>query len=476
MPTDQSDPVANTPANTSFLDRFFGISAQGSSIRTEIIGGITTFVTMAYIIVVNPAILEVAGIPVGPSTIATILACILGTFLMGLYAKRPIAVAPYMGENAFIAFAMMGVSFQQRLGSVFVSGVIFLILTVFGLRTWLADAISKSMKHSFAVGIGLFLCLVAIFQTGIITHGLEGMPRQALTFKNDVLQSPSNPPVPPVKVGDFTNTRVQLAIAGFILIVTLMYWRIPGGILLGIAIIGTVGYFLGEGNAPKAIIGLPNFFGAGGLSEIAFQLDIPGVLTLDFFPILLTLFLICFLDTLGTLMAVGSAGNMLDDRGNFPDIKKPMMVDSLSCMFSALIGTSTSGAYIESVTGVREGARTGLAAVITALLFAVSLFFIPLLQPLQTLAYSYSPALLAVGVLMVNSFKHIDFDDMTEAVPALTTIVMMLFTFNIANGLTAGLVMYPVFRILTGRWHELSVGGVLLGLACLSYFAFGVLH
>lgn len=183
-----------------------------------------------------------------------------------------------------------------------------------------------------------------------------------------------------------------------------------------------------------------------------------------------------FLDTLGTLVGVGAAGNMLDEKGNFPDLHKPMMVDALTCMFSGLVGTSTSGAYIESATGIREGARTGLAAVTTAAMFAASLFFIPLVEPLQHLRYAYGPALIAVGVLMVGSIAKIDFNDLTELVPAFATIVMMVFTYSIGNGLTAGLVLYPVMKLATGRYRELNAGSVVLGVLCAVYYAFGLPH
>jgi AGZA family xanthine/uracil permease-like MFS transporter len=206
------------------------------------------------------------------------------------------------------------------------------------------------------------------------------------------------------------------------------------------------------------------------------KLNISGVLRLTFLPLLLTLFLMSFLDTLGTLVAVGSAGNMLDEKGNLPEIEKPMLVDGVSCMFSALVGTSTSGAYIESATGIKEGARTGLAAVVTAGLFAVSLFFIPLVRPLQQLTYAYGPALMAVGVLMLPAITKIDFSDLSETVPALATIAMMLFTYNIANGLTAGLVLYPIFKLAAGRFREISLGSIVLGGLCLVYFVFGLPH
>jgi AGZA family xanthine/uracil permease-like MFS transporter len=200
------------------------------------------------------------------------------------------------------------------------------------------------------------------------------------------------------------------------------------------------------------------------------------VLKLSLLPVLLTLFLMSFLDTLGTLVGVGAAGKMIDEKGNFPDIERPMMVDAATCMFSALMGTSTSGAYIESATGIREGARTGLAAIVTALFFAGSLFFIPLIEPLQHLRYAYGPALIAVGVLMMGSVKRIDFDDLTELIPAFATIVMMIFTYNIANGLTAGLVLYPLFKLLAGRGKELNAGSIVLALLCLLYYVFGLTH
>jgi len=408
--------------------------------------------------------------------VATILAVVFGTLLMALYANRPLAVAPYMGENAFIAFGLVGLAVtvtpQMRLGTVFVSGVGFLLLTLTGLRGWLANSISPSMKHSFGVGIGLFLMFIGLYQTGIVTSFADGLPYQALLAPDGkLLQAP---PVP-VKIGHIGEPRVLLAIGGFVLIVVLMIWRVRGAILIGIVTTALAGYLVGVGKAPEGVFALP-FTGKYDLSEIAFTLDITGVLQLTFLPVLLTLFLISFLDTLGTLIAVGDAGNMLDEQGNFPEIEKPMLVDALSCIFSALVGTSTSGAFIESAAGVREGARTGLASLVTAALFALCLFVIPLVEPLQELQYAYGPALIAVGVLMIGAVTKIDFTDMTEVVPALATIALMLFSFNIGNGLTAGLLLYPILKVAAGRWSELNGGAVVLGLLCLVYYAFGVPH
>jgi AGZA family xanthine/uracil permease-like MFS transporter len=455
-------------------ERLFKLRENGTTVRTELLGGATTFITMAYIIVVNPAILGFAGIPQGPSTVATILAAAFGSLVMGFYANRPIAVAPYMGENAFIAFglAVMGIGWQQRLGTVFISGLVFALITLLRVRSWLANSISVSLKHSFAVGIGLFLSFIGLYETGIVTSSVAGMAPQALIRSGSSLLSA---PDVPVKIGNLRSPEVLLALFGFLLISFFLYRRVRGGILLGIAATAVIGYVFGLGKSPQAVVAIP-FVGKYSLGAIAFKLDILGVLRLSFLPILLTLFLMSFLDTLGTLVGVGAAANMIDEKGNFPDIERPMMVDAAACMFSALVGTSTSGAYIESATGIREGARTGLAAVTTGMLFVVSLFFIPLIEPLQQLRYAYGPALIAVGLLMMSSVTKIDFGDLAELIPAFATIVMMIFTYNIANGLTAGLVLYPIFKLLAGRGKELNGGSIVLGLLCLVYYIFGLPH
>jgi AGZA family xanthine/uracil permease-like MFS transporter len=431
----------------------FRLRENATSVRAEVIGGVTTFLAMAYIIVVNPAILSAAGLPVGPSTVATIVVAAAGTLMMGLIANRPIAVAPYMGENAFIAFglAAFGITWQQRLGAVFLAGILFLILTLTGVRAWLANAISPSLKYSFAAGIGLFLAFIGLNETGIVARA-EAVP---------------------VRLGDLRSADVLLAIAGFIVIMVLMQRRVTGAILIGMVATAIAGLLIHPAAMPRHFVATP-FVGDYSLAPIAFKLDVAGVLRLSFLPILLTLFLMSFLDTLGTLVGLGGAGDMLDERGNFPQIEKPMLVDALACMLSGVVGTSTSGAYIESATGIREGARTGLAAVVTSALFALSLFFVPLVEPLQRMRYAYGPALIAVGVVMLESVRRIDFDDLTELVPAFVTITMMIFTYNIANGLTAGLLLHPVMKLLAGR--RVSAGSVALAGLCLVYYVFGLPH
>lgn len=441
----------------NLLERWFHVRDRGTTVRRECLGGLTTFATMSYIIVINPAILKDAGIDQQACTIATILAAVFGTLLMGLYANRPIAVAPYMGENAFIVYglAAYGLGFEQRLGTVFVSGVLFLLLTLTGLRVWLANAIPTNLKHSFAAGIGLFLLFIGLIQAGLVTMN---EPEAAAA---------------PLKIASWAEPEL-LAIGGFVLIAVLMYWRVPGAILVGIVAVAVGGTLLLPNLArPDRIIDVPWNY---GLEKIVGKLDVVGVLRWELAPVLFTLFLMSFLDTIGTLYALGAAGDMLDRQGRFPDVEKPMLVDALACMFSALVGTSTSGAYIESTTGIRDGARTGIAAVVTALCFALALFFVPLVQPLQQFTFAYAPALMIVGVLMFGAAAKMELNDITEAAPAVASIALMVFTMNIANGLAAGLILHPLFKLLAGHWRAIHPGTALLGVACACYYLFGKPH
>ncbi|MDP8255738.1 MAG: NCS2 family permease [Candidatus Alcyoniella australis] len=479
------------------MKKFFRFKQLGTNYRNELVGGLTTFVTMAYIIVVNPAILSAAGIPIEPSTIATILVAGIGTILMGLVANRPIGVAPYMGENAFIAYGLisMGIGWQLRLGAVFVSGLIFLVITLLKIRGWLANSISPSMKYSFAVGIGLFLSFIGLNETGLVKSWVVGKPPIALF--PEFLGTPCDciTPIPaagvsvPVEIGHLASPAVLLSIASILLITILMVLKVRGAILLGVVATGAAGIALGLGKAPEGIVALPQFTGENGLFAIAGQLRLSETITnadgttrtislfsMTMLPVLLTLFLMDFLDSIGTLMGVGAAGEMLDENGDFPQVERPLLVDSSTSVISALLGTSTSGAYIESATGIKDGARSGLAAIVTGVLFLLSLFFIPLITPLAGMQFAYGPALVVVGILMIKSITRINFEDMTELVPAFVTIVMMVFTYNIANGLTAGLAIYPIIKICTGRWRDLNAGMIVLGAMCLMYFLFGMVH
>lgn len=455
------------------VNRFLAEPGTVWSWRGELVGGTTTFLAMAYIVVVNPAILAFAGIPEGPSTVATTLAAAFGTLLMAFLARRPFAVAPYMGENAFLAFglAALGITWQQRLGAVFVAGALFLLLTFAGVRRWLASGVSPSLKHAFAVAIGLFLAELGLYETGVFTSFATGMPAAALAGESGLLRAPDVP----VRLGDWSQTGTILALCGIALTLALVVRGVRGAILLGMLPMAVAGLALGLAPLPERFLAVP-FRGELSLAPIALQLDVAGILEPRHWPVLGTLALMGFLDTLGTLVALGAAASLLDERGDLPRIERPMAVDALASMGSALVGTSTSGAYIESATGLRDGARTGLAAVVTATLFGATLFLAPLARTLQAMPFVYAPALVAVGVLMLRSARQVEFGDLAEAVPAFATVVLTLFTYNIANGLAAGLLAAPLARLAAGRPREARLSTWLLAAACLAYFLFGVRH
>lgn len=415
--------------------------------QREVIAGITTFVTMSYIVVVNPAILKAAGLPLGASMVATTLTAIFGTLLMGLYANRPFAVAVYMGENAFLAYTVvqsLGYRWQTALAAVFIAGTIFLLLTILRLRQWLVEAIPASLRHSFAVGIGLFLAFVGLNETGVVLVGVPGAPVQA---------------------GHLTSGPVLVAIAGFLLISVLMIRRFPAPLLLGILATAGLAFATGVATPPAHLVSLPP-----SIAPIALKLDFRGMLTVGFFPIVLTIFVMAFVDTMGTLIGVSARAGLLDEEGNLPQIERPMLVDALSTMFAAVVGTSTSGAFIESATGVEAGGRTGLTALVTALCFAGTLFFSPLVVAIPPQAYG--PAQIVVGLLMLSPITRINFQDFTELIPAFAVVALMSFTYNIGIGITAGFVLYPFCKVMAGRAREVKPGLWVLGLLSVAFFVF----
>jgi adenine/guanine/hypoxanthine permease len=429
------------------LATYFRLKEHGTTVRQEVIAGATTFVTMAYIIIVNPKILEAAGMPFGPSMVATILTAFIGTLLMGVYAKRPFAIAPYMGENAFIAFTVvkvMGFSWQEALGAIFVSGAIFAVLTLLNIRTWLVNSIPEKLKIGFSVGIGLFLTFIGLNETGIVRLGVAGAP---------------------VHVGNFTEPTVLLAIFGFILTGLLMIRRVNAALFLGIACVTVTGMLIGKVNLPESIVSTPP-----SIMPILGKLQFSGLVSVKAFPVILTMFVMIFVDTMGTLIGLSMKAGLLDGKGNLPEIEKPMLCDSLSTMAGAVLGTTTSGAYIESAAGIEAGGRTGLASVVTALLFLAALFFAPLFTVVPP--YAYGPALIIVGMLMLSPIKHLEFGDLTEVMPVFTIIVLMSFTYNIGIGMTAGFVVHPLIKTLAGRSREVPAGLWVLGGMSLLFFAF----
>lgn len=429
------------------MKKYFAFDSHGTSYRQETLAGLTTFVTMAYIIIVNPAILEAAGIPRGPSTTATILAVVFGTIIMGLYARRPFAIAPYMGENAFISFTVvqaLGFTWQEALGAVFIAGVAFILLTVLKVRSWLADSISPSLKYSFAVGIGFFITFIGLNETGIVALGVAGAP---------------------VRLGNIAQPSVALALCGLFITILLMLRRVRGAIIIGILATTLLSFLTGVTQLPSAVVSLPP-----SPAPIFLQLDLSGALTPKFLPVVLTIFVMAFVDTIGTLIGLSARAELLDEKGNLPEIEKPMLADALATTFAPLVGTSTTGAYVESAAGIEEGGRTGFVALVTSALFLLALFFAPLFTAVPP--HAYGVALIIIGSFMIAPLTKIHFDDSTELIPAFLTIVLISFTYNIGVGITTGLLAWPVCKVFSGKIREIPAGAWVLALLSLSFFLF----
>jgi AGZA family xanthine/uracil permease-like MFS transporter len=402
---------------------------------------------MAYIVVVNPVILTAAGMPFEASMAATILAAFFGTIAVGIYANRPFAIAPYMGENAFMAYTVVGLlgySWQTALGAVFISGVLFTLLTLSGYRKKFAEAIPFNLKASFAVGIGLFITFIGLVNAGIIVSGMPGTL---------------------VKMGNLNSPSVLLAVGGFLLMCIFLIRKIKGSLLLGIILTSIIGFISGITPYPQNILGnVPD------ISPVFLQLDIFGALTWGFFAVILTMFTMDFLDTIGTLIGLSVKANLTDENGNLPEIEKPMLVDALATVAGSLLGTSTTGHYIEAASGIEEGGRTGLAAVTTAFLFLLCLPFAPFFSSIPPQATG--AALIIVGMLMISPIKHIDFNDYTEVIPAFGVITLMIFTYNIGVGLCSGFILYPLVKVVAGKHKEIKAPAWVLFILCSLFFIF----
>lgn len=428
------------------MKRFFRFDQLHTTYKHEILGGITTFFAMAYIVIVNPAILAAGGIPKEAGTTATILVAVLGTVLMALYARRPFAIAPYMGENAFIAYTVcigMGFPWQKALGALFVSGLLFILITALRIRGWIARAIPDNLKRAFAAGIGFFIMFIGLNETGLVRLGVPGAP---------------------VKIGDLSSAGPILAIACIIIISLLMIRRIPGAILIGMLIVTLIAFAFKVSPLPEQLVSMPP-----SLNPIFLQLDIPGAFSADFLPIILVLFILAFVDTMGTLIGLSARANLLDEHHNLPEIEKPMMADAVATTAAALAGTSTSGAFIESAAGIEAGARSGFASLVTAGMFVLCLFFAPLFVAVPAVAYG--SALVIVGFLMVAPLRDLPFSDYSELFPAVATIALMTFTYNIGFGVAAGFILYVLFKALTGRFRELNAGVWILFVISVILFA-----
>ncbi|WP_246793982.1 NCS2 family permease [Burkholderia perseverans] len=410
------------------IKRYFGFAEAGTDLRTELLAGVTTFLTMAYIIFVNPAILGDAGMPKESVFVATCLVAALASLIMGLYANYPVACAPGMGLNAYFAYAVvkgMGFTWQAALGAVFISGCLFLVVTLFRVREAIINGIPKTLRVAITAGIGLFLGIISLKTAGVIV----GSPATLVTLGN--LHAPTT----------------ILAIIGFFTIVTLDALRVRGAILIGIVAVTVLSFFFG-GNQFHGIVSAPP-----SISPTLFQLDIHAALATGVINVILVFFLVELFDATGTLMGVANRAGLLVD-GKMHRLNRALLADSTAIVAGSVLGTSSTTAYIESASGVQAGGRTGMTAVTVAVLFLACLFIAPLAGVVP--AYATAPALLYVSCLMLRDMVDVPWDDATEAVPAALTALLMPFTYSIANGVAFGFIAYAGLKLLTGRLKEVK--------------------
>jgi len=412
------------------IEKIFKLKQHNTNIKTEIIAGISTFLAMAYIIVVNPQILSQTGMDYGAVFVATCLAAALGSLIMGVLANYPIALAPGMGLNAFFTFGVvmgMGHSWQIALGCIFWSGILFVLLSVFKTRKWIINSIPQSLKYAISIGIGMFLAMIALQNSGII------VTNQATI----------------VGLGDIGSAESLLAIFGFFIIAALSIRKVSGAIVIGILVVSIVAFLLGlieyQGliAAPPSI--MPTFA----------QLELSAALDLALLPVIFAFLFVDLFDTSGTLIAVADKGKLLDENGQLPRVEKALLADSGATVVGSVLGTSSTTSYIESAAGVVSGGRTGLTAVTTAVLFLLALFVSPIAAMIPN--YATAPALFFVAVLMVSSFKNIDWDDLSESAPVVITAIMMPLTFSIAEGIAMGFISYTLIKLLSGKLSDLNL-------------------
>lgn len=421
------------------LEKYFNLKEKGTNIQTEVLAGITTFMTMAYILAVNPDIMSAAGMDKGAVFTATALAAIIGTLVMGMLAKLPFALAPGMGLNAFFAFTVvkvMGYSWQFALTAVFLEGIIFLMLTAFNIRELIINAIPVNIKYAVSAGIGLFIAFIGLNNAGIIVDN----PATLVSLTHDI-----------------GNASVLTCLIGIAISGILYALNIKGAILIGVLISTIIGIPLGVTQMPSTIVSTPP-----SLEPILWKFEWTKIFTKEMLVILFTLLFVDMFDTVGTLVGVSSKANMLTKEGKVPNVKQALFADAIATTFGAMIGASTVTTYVESAAGVAEGGRTGLTAVSTATMFFLALFLSPIFMMIP--AAATAPALFIVGLFMLSPIKKIDLEDYTEAIPAFFTIIMMPLCYSIADGIMFGMLSYVVLKTFTGKYKQVSVTMYLLAL------------
>ena len=416
------------------LERYFELEKHGTTVRTEIVAGFTTFMTMAYIIFVNPQILSDAGMDLGAVFVATCLAAAFASAFMGLYANYPIALAPGMGLNAYFTYGVvkgMGHSWETALGAVFLSGILFLLVSLTRIREWVIDSIPLSLKFATAAGIGMFLAIIGMKSAGII----QASPATLVTM------------------GDLKTLPVALDSR-----------KVPGAIIIGILAVTAAGIALGL-NEFGGVVSLPP-----SVAPVFLKLDIMGALEVGLIAIVFTFFFVDVFDNTGTLLGVAHKAGLVGPDGKLPRVRRALTVDSTAAMAGAAIGTSTTTSYIESAAGVNAGGRTGLVAVTVAVLFIAALFFAPLAGSIP--AFATAPALVYVACLMMSAIKEVDFSDATEYAPAVITVAAMPLTFSIAHGIAFGFIAYTGIKLLAGRFGDIKPAVAILAALFVAKFAF----
>ncbi|MBL0898441.1 MAG: NCS2 family permease [Reyranella sp.] len=429
------------------LEQVFKLSENKTTVRTELVAGLTTFLTMAYIIFVNPDILKAAGMPFGAVFAATCVAAAIGCFLMAFLANYPIALAPGMGLNAYFAFGVvggMGHSWQVALGCVFISGVMFLVISVLPIREWIVNAIPKSLKMAIAAGIGLFLALIAMKNAGIVVDH----------------------PATLVTHGKLTSWPVVMAVLGFAIIVALEHRRVMGGVIIGILVVTVISILAGHQKF-AGIFDLPP-----SIEPVFLQMDLAGAFKVGLITVVFAFLFVDVFDNTGTLIALAHRGGFMRPDGTVPRLRGVLISDSTAAMLGAAVGTSTTTSYIESASGINAGGRTGLTAATVGLLFLLALFVAPLAGSIP--AYATAPALLYVACLMARGLTEIDWSDLTEAAPAVITAIAMPFTFSIADGIAFGFISYAGIKLAAGRYRDIHPAvGVLAVLFVVKYVYIG---
>ncbi len=414
------------------LENMFKLKEHNTTVRTEVIAGITTFMTMAYIIIVNPIILSEAGMDFGSVLTATCLSAGLTTILMALYANYPFALAPGMGLNSFFAIVVvagMGYSWELALAAVFVEGIIFIIMSFLKIREAIIDSIPTNLKYAVSVGIGLFIAFIGFANAGIVEAG------------GAILQ-----------LGDMKDPNAILAIVGLIITGVLLYKKVKGALFIGILLTTIIGFFMGVTKLPEGIIEIssmkPTFLAA-------FSVDWSELFSLNFIIVIFTFLFVDIFDTVGTVIGVASKADMLDKEGKLPKASQVLLTDAIGTTIGALFGTSTVTTYVESASGVAEGGRTGLTSLTTGILFLFALLFSPIFLIVPSAATA--PALILVGLFMMEPIKKIDLEDFTEAIPAFLTIIMMPIAYSISEGIVFGMLSYTLLKALTGKAKEVSI-------------------